>query len=545
MIYEEIPILQPNEQELIFIFKKKKYPIYKGIFYSYSQKFQCTPDIQQLKEYNADFDVSEKSFSDFILACQGHSFRITEENIFDLQFLSSFWDVTDLITRINKIIENDPTGLLFLNSIIYKIQKNIITENDENILAANFDKYIDDDRILTFPICILKRIVNSPSFIYSTKLDRNQKLVFLKKCLLFHGKEASSIFLDLISTQLSHQDIKNSLVSDKTNQKIEDLNEEGAENSNINSFENTESDKIFIDNEDEKSHQILSKIGEGEFTISFKVYDVKARQLMLKKIIKMILNDDTRFIVLKNTLKEFEILYKLDHPCICKFIGINFLENFNDSGIILDKKDEKTTIALFFEFLEFNLYDCMKFLNNTLKTKIVIEIVHAMNYIHKHGMIHRNLTIDNIRLNKDFEAKIIGFNLIKIYEFIPEIMVYPDETMTKKVGSLGYMSPEMLNEEEYDYKTDVYSFGVVLNMIFVGSLPMKIDGEKAKLPNPSSSISQCCIDIISNCLMHEPSKRPSFEEILQKIRENSYSLASDVDNKIVSQRDQELQHFGE
>ena len=216
MISEEIPILQPNEQELIFVFKGKKYPIYKGIFYSYSKKFQCTPAIQQQTEFIADFDVSEKSFKDFILACQGHSFRITGENIFDLQFLSSYWGVSDLASRVNKIIEGDPTGLARLNSIIYKIQRNINTDDDENMLAANFDKYIDDDRILSFPIHILKRLIYSPSFISSPKLDRNQKLAFLKKCLERHGKEASSIFSDLVSTPLSPVEVENLLQNDPT-----------------------------------------------------------------------------------------------------------------------------------------------------------------------------------------------------------------------------------------------------------------------------------------------------------------------------------------
>lgn len=214
MISEEIPILQPNEQELIFVFKGKRYPIYKGIFYSYSKKFQCTPSIQQQTEFNADFDVSEKSFKDFILACQGHSFRITGENIFDLQFLSSYWGVSDLASRVNKIIEGDSTGLARLNSIIYKIQRNINTDDDENMLAANFDKYIDDDRILSFPIHILKRLIYSPAFIQSTKLDQNQKLAFLKKCLERHGKEASSIFSDLVSTPLSPVEVENLLQND-------------------------------------------------------------------------------------------------------------------------------------------------------------------------------------------------------------------------------------------------------------------------------------------------------------------------------------------
>lgn len=57
------------------------------------------------------------------------------------------------------------------------------------------------------------------------------------------------------------------------------------------------------------------------------------------------------------------------------------------------KKEEVTTIALFLEFVEHKLADVLKsdLITNTFKTKIVIDIAHAMNYLHKHGMMHRDL----------------------------------------------------------------------------------------------------------------------------------------------------------
>lgn len=56
-------------------------------------------------------------------------------------------------------------------------------------------------------------------------------------------------------------------------------------------------------------------------------------------------------------------------------------------------------------------------MNNTLKIRIVIELVHGMNFIHKQGLIHRDLKIDNIRLNSVYESKII--DLIILLTFNP------------------------------------------------------------------------------------------------------------------------------
>lgn len=53
--------------------------------------------------------------------------------------------------------------------------------------------------------------------------------------------------------------------------------------------------------------------------------------------------------------------------------------------ILIDgENNEVTTIALFLEFIEYKLDKIlnMKIINNTMKTKIVVDIVHAMNYLH-------------------------------------------------------------------------------------------------------------------------------------------------------------------
>lgn len=103
----------------------------------------------------------------------------------------------------------------------------------------------------------------------------------------------------------------------------------------------------------------------------------------------------------------------------------------------------------------------------------------------------------------------------------------------------------MINEEDYDFKTDVYSFGIVLHYIFTGNLPKqtmkeKMIGKKINLPSPSDSISPFCISLISQCLSHSPGDRPSFEDILNQMRENSFELAPEVDKSVLSKRDKLL-----
>lgn len=305
----------------------------------------------------------------------------------------------------------------------------------------------------------------------------------------------------------------------------------------------TNDNNYFITEEDEKFHVVIQQTGKGENSISYKVVDKRTNLVMCKKVLQQI-EDKKTVKTIQNVLKEFEILHDFNHPCLCKAIGINIAEPVSNK----DDEDELTTIALFLEFLDYSLVDLLNTLDNTLKTKNVVEIVHGMRFIHKNKMIHRNLKLENIRMNCTFDAKITDFGLVKIHETSNEDYSFLSQSMSKGLKAMEYMSPEMSEDNNYNFKTDVYSFGILLYYLFVGKLPNqslkdKLDGKKIKLPKPSSSISKDCIDLISKCVSFKSSERPTFDDILIYIRDKKYLLASDVDHQIVSQRDQQLENL--
>ncbi|KAK8839890.1 hypothetical protein M9Y10_031603 [Tritrichomonas musculus] len=198
-----------------------------------------------------------------------------------------------------------------------------------------------------------------------------------------------------------------------------------------------------------------------------------------------------------------------------------------------------TTVALFIEFIPYKLKDALdkKILNNTLKVRVALEVAFGMSHIHNKGMMHRDLKIENIMLNYAFEAKIIDFDLVGFMN--KEDL---SESLTKGIGTFAYMSPEMTNEEEYDNKTDVYSYGIVLFAIFTGHLPKQslkdkmTNSKPIRFPHSSPSMSKYCIELIKKCTEFEPSKRPSFNEIISDMKNHSFALANQIDDKIIYQR---------
>lgn len=438
-----------------------------------------------------------------------------------------------IVPKVTSTESNEPSS----SKEVAELQKKLITQKEA------YEKQVSD---LNNQLNTQKAAIEKARELEKQVSDLKSKLSTQKETL---EKQQKQKILEL-ETQLSS----------KTKRITELEKRSSAGNSNL-SFDPFEKDQkeatdpnYYIGQESEEYLKVIRKIGEGATSITFKVFDSRTQQMMCKKVLKT--GSKTTFKNLQDAMKEFDILHSIYHPCICRAIGINTQEvvnTENEEEEINELEDdespkEKTTVALYLEFLSHGLKECLtkKLMDNTLKARIVIEVAHAMNYIHKRGLIHRDLKIENIMMNSVFEAKIVDFGLAKIDECFNQSE--NDQSFTRGVGTLAYMSPEMVSEKDYDNKTDVYSFGIVLFYMFTGNLPRynmedRMHGRPLPLPKPSMSISQFCLDLITKCCKHEPADRPSFEQIIKEIRDNSYVLASNIDLAIVSKRDRELDFF--
>ena len=300
----------------------------------------------------------------------------------------------------------------------------------------------------------------------------------------------------------------------------------------------------FVGADDEEFHRVVGKIGEGATSEVYKVIDERTGEVICKKVVKDC-GDENAFKTLKNSLKELEVGMNVHHPCICEALGYNTNEAL--PGTAQEDQEEKTTIALFFELLPFSIESVIKkgLMSNTLKVRIAVEVAFGMSYLHSHGMMHRDLKLGNIMMNGVFNSKIIDFGLVRISD-----LSMSGNSMTKGIGTLAYMSPEMVNEEDYDNKTDVYSYGVVLFKLFAERLPKqsmrdRLNNVPMEYPTESGKISKYCINLIKRCTMFEPEQRPTFDEIIEDMLSNNFALASEVDVKVISQRFKELNNFRE
>jgi serine/threonine protein kinase len=105
------------------------------------------------------------------------------------------------------------------------------------------------------------------------------------------------------------------------------------------------------------------------------------------------------------------------------------------------------------------------------------EILVAIEELHKNGIIHRDIKLDNILLDKDGHAKLTDFGLSK------EGMFEKKLTNTMLGGGRSYQIPEVIKEDPYEKSVDLYLFGLLAYEILAGKAAFPADTVSPDLEN--------------------------------------------------------------
>ena len=106
-----------------------------------------------------------------------------------------------------------------------------------------------------------------------------------------------------------------------------------------------------------------------------------------------------------------------------------------------------------------------------IELNICHDIALALVYLHSNGVIHRDLTGNNVLMIGGPRAKITDFGMSKLASVNPRMTA-----LTLCPGNVLYMSPEALDEAKtYTAKLDVFSFGVIVIQILTRQFPNPTD----------------------------------------------------------------------
>lgn len=146
------------------------------------------------------------------------------------------------------------------------------------------------------------------------------------------------------------------------------------------------------------------------------------------------------------------------------------------------------------------------------------QIVSAVNYLHHHEIVHRDLKCENILLTADNNVRLTDFGFGRF------ATGYPDLSQTY-CGSAAYAPPEVLLGVPYDpRKYDVWSLGVILYVMVTGCMPFDDSNvtalpliQRKSLVYPDDIIVEESIRaIISLLLQFSPSTRPSIKQVSEQ-----------------------------
>ena len=110
-------------------------------------------------------------------------------------------------------------------------------------------------------------------------------------------------------------------------------------------------------------------------------------------------------------------------------------------------------------------------LNEQFVRRMATQLLHALSYAHRQGIIHRDIKPSNILLTPGGTVKVADFGIARIVEEDDVATGEPGEI----VGSARYMSPEQLRGEDATPRSDIYSVGVLLYHCLAGRPPFSGD----------------------------------------------------------------------
>eukprot|EP01116_Phalansterium_solitarium_P016217 TRINITY_DN371_c0_g1_i1.p1 TRINITY_DN371_c0_g1~~TRINITY_DN371_c0_g1_i1.p1 ORF type:complete len:565 (-),score=87.88 TRINITY_DN371_c0_g1_i1:695-2389(-) len=256
----------------------------------------------------------------------------------------------------------------------------------------------------------------------------------------------------------------------------------------------------------EKYYDVTEVLGRGSFSV---VKKVRHKETGEEYAVKMI---DKKSVGAKKMMvqTEIDILRLAHHPNV-----LYIKEMFEDSKHINLVMELVTGGEVFDTVGEFGVY------SESLASKVIYQVLLALEYLHSLGVVHRDLKPENL-LYSDTSTKAI----VKVADFGLSKLLDTDQLLLTACGTPDYVAPEVLTLSGYNQAVDMWSVGVILYTMLCGYHPFISDNmaelfgiiKRGRFTFPDedwADVSESAKELIGKLLELNPKKRLSATEALK------------------------------
>lgn len=202
--------------------------------------------------------------------------------------------------------------------------------------------------------------------------------------------------------------------------------------------------------------QIFEPLGEGG------IAEVWRGEWRGEPVAVKVLRDRTRPNVVRRFLREGRMLQRLHHPNVVRCRAVMDLD----------------PPALLLELLRGEPLDRRvrrSRLNPAEAERVALDVLRALDHVHQHGIVHRDVKASNVWVEPDGRARLLDLGLAA------DATDPLTNSLGDVIGTYAYMSPEHLAGLEVDVRSDLYSLGITLYEALSGRRPYQAANAAAYL----------------------------------------------------------------